>query len=141
MTLNDSKLIGRQISYPLALNDRNQITTVSGDAAIRQSIFVILHTVPGERVMRPQFGCKIHDLIFDPANYKTAILAERYVREALETWEPRIELVDVNAEPQNTAAGVGQLMITIAYRIKGNVDLRQMVHPYYLNPESLNDGE
>lgn len=132
---------GRQISFPLSLSDRNQLAAVGGDAAIRQAIFLIINTVPGERVMRPRFGCKIHELVFAPANAETAILAQRHVREALETWEPRIDLVDVTAEPESTLTGVGKLMITISYRIKGQADEHELVQPYYLNPESEANGE
>lgn len=129
-------IVGRQVSFPLRLSDRNEVAIVGGDTAIRQSIYLIIHTVPGERVMRPQFGCHIHELIFAPANYDTAILAARYVREALEIWEPRIDLMAVDAEPQVTTTGAGSLMITISYRIKGGTDVRDLIYPYFLEPET-----
>ncbi|MFC1960318.1 GPW/gp25 family protein [Chloroflexota bacterium] len=129
-------IIGRQISFPLRLNDRNEIAIIGGDAAIRQSIYLIIHTVPGERVMRPRFGCHIHELIFAPANDASAILAAQYVREALEIWEPRIELMKITAAPHITTTGAGSLMITITYRIKGNQDVRDLIYPYFLEPET-----
>lgn len=134
-------IIGRQMSFPVGLSDRNQLALVGGDAAIRQSIYIIINTVPGERVMRPDFGCLIHELIFAPANDETAILAERYVREALERWEPRIELEEVKVEPQVTRSGIGALVISVAYSIRGGMDARELVVPYYLDPEIIKTGD
>lgn len=130
-------VIGKRVSFPIRLNDRNRFTLIGGDQAIRQSIYLIVHTVPGERVMRPEFGCEIHSLIFAPANQETAILAERYVREALTRWEPRIILEDVYVEPGNTTWG--ELVVNIAYRIRGDHNVRSLVYPYYLNPQELQE--
>jgi hypothetical protein len=125
---------GRGLSFPLRLSDRDRLTMVEDDADIRQAIRIILFTVPGERVMRPDFGCEIHSLIFYPANQQTAILAERYVREALLRWEPRIELETVTVTPGATE--LGELWIDLRYRLKGQYDPRSLVFPYYLAPES-----
>jgi len=108
------------------------MATVDGDTAIKQSIYIIIHTVPGERVMHPEFGCEIHSLIFHPANEHTAATAERYVREALERWEPRISLKDVIVTPGTS--DYGELYIQVNYEIKGQPDPRSLVFPYYLIP-------
>lgn len=129
----DSSYLGRSIAFPPHLSDRNHFALADGDAAVRQSIHLIIQTVPGERVMRPDFGCEIHSLIFAPANIETAVIAERYVYEALERWESRIELVDVNVTPGS--ASLGELFIEIAYRHRGQPDVRNLVYPYYLNPQ------
>src|SRR5215813_9746746 len=100
-----NSILGSRVAFPPRLGDRNRFGMVDDDAAIRQSIYLIIYTVPGERVMRPEFGCEIHSLIFWPANYETAALAERYVREALERWEPRIILKDVEVTPGGGAYG------------------------------------
>lgn len=126
--MND--LVGSRVTFPFRLGDRNQIGMVTDDLAIRQSIYVIIHTVPGERVMRPEFGCEIHSLIFSPANYQTAAIAERYVREALTRWEPRIDLNEVEATPGT--ADRGELFIKVSYSLKGEHDPRSLVLPYYL---------
>jgi phage baseplate assembly protein W len=126
--MND--FIGRRLSFPVRLDDRNLLAMVGGDTAIRQSLYIIIMTVPGERVMRPDFGCQIHELIFYPANAETAALAERYVREAVMRWEPRITLHDVIVTPSGGA--VGELWIELRYEIKGQNDPRSMVFPYYL---------
>jgi uncharacterized protein len=127
------ELIGQRVSYPIRLNDHNRFSLASGDAAIRQSIYIIIHTVPGERVMRPDFGCEIHSLIFAPANYETAVLAERYVREALLRWEPRITLEAVEVDFGDTRRG--EMFIHITYQMRGEYNARSLVYPYYLNPQ------
>ncbi|MEO8609188.1 MAG: GPW/gp25 family protein [Chloroflexota bacterium] len=128
--MND--IIGRRIVFPFRLGDRNQIGMVTDDQAIRQSIHVIINTVPGERVMRPDFGCEIHSLIFWPANYQTAAIAERYVQEALLRWEPRIDVKEV--EVTAGTADHGELFIKVVYSLKGEHDPRSLVFPYYLLP-------
>jgi hypothetical protein len=125
--------IGQRVSYPIRLNDHNRFSLVGGEAAIRQSIFIIIHTVPGERVMRPDFGCEIHSLIFAPANFETAVLAERYVREALARWEPRIVVEEVVVEFGDTKRG--EMFINVTFRMRGEHNPRSLVYPYYLNPQ------
>ena len=123
---------GRGWAFPPYLDDRSRMAMAQGDTDVRQSIYIILNTIPGERVMRPQFGCSIHELIFWPANHQTAAIAERYVREALERWEPRINLRNVTVIPAEEEGGV--LMIEIAYELKDQHDIRNLVYPYYLSP-------
>lgn len=127
-----NEIIGRRWAFPPHLGDRNHFVLVADDANIRQSIYVIIYTVPGERVMRPDFGCEIHSLVFWPVNLQTAAVAERYVREALERWEPRITLegVDVSIGSYDR----GELIISISYKLKDQHDTRSLVYPYYLLP-------
>ena len=129
-----ASIVGRGWSFPPRLSDRNRISLVQDDTDIKQSIYIIINTVPGERVMRPDFGCEIHSLIFWPANDQTAAIAERYVREALGRWEPRIEIRELTITPGATERG--ELVIEIIYVIKGQHDLRSLVYPYYLRPET-----
>lgn len=126
-------ILGRGLSFPLRLSDQQRLQMVSDDDDIRQAIYIILNTIPGERVMRPEFGCEIHSLIFHPANRQTATLAERYVREALNRWEPRIELRSVRVDPQPGDQGV--LLINVVYRTREDYDYRNLVYPFYLLPE------
>jgi phage baseplate assembly protein W len=137
-----NSIIGSRVAFPPRLSDRNRFGLVDDDAAIRQSIYLIIYTVPGERVMRPEFGCEIHALIFWPANYQTCALAERYVREALERWEPRIILREVEVTPGGSESGsaYGELFIRIAYEVKGQHDPRSLVYPYYLHPQTTEEG-
>jgi phage baseplate assembly protein W len=74
-----------------------RVALVTGAAAIRQALLLLLATMPGERVMRPEYGCEIHRLVFAPADDTTAGLAMHYVRQAVERWEPRVELQRVDA--------------------------------------------
>lgn len=135
-----SGFLGRGWSFPPHLNDRNRVSLVDADTDIKQAIYIILHTAPGERVMHPDFGCPIHELIFWPANDQTAAIIERYVTEALTRWEPRIRLHEVRAipgtdDPRETGVDYdGKMLINIVYEIKQTHDKRSMVYPFYLTP-------
>ncbi len=127
-----SEIVGRGLAFPPRLDDRKSIAMADADADIKQAIYIILNTAPGERVMRPEFGCNIHEMIFAPANATTAAMVERYVTEALGRWEPRIRVHRVTATPG--ATDVGELLIEIVYEIKDRHDVRSLVYPFYLNP-------
>ncbi|MFN8494555.1 MAG: GPW/gp25 family protein [Caldilineaceae bacterium] len=126
-------LIGQGWAFPLRLNSRNALTLVTGNTDIEQSIRLILGTIPGERVMRPEFGCRAWELVFAPNNAATQALLEYYVRQALEFWEPRIELkrVDVATDQFDAAT----LSVLIDYTIKATHDPRSIVYPFYLMGE------
>ncbi|MCZ7545573.1 MAG: GPW/gp25 family protein [Anaerolineae bacterium] len=126
-----SETVGRGWAFPPRLDAQNRIAMADNDADIRQAIYIILNTAPGERVMRPEFGCRIHELIFAPANTATAAMVERYVTEALGRWEPRVRVHNVTAVPGATE--YGELLIEITYEIKDRHDVRSMVYPFYLN--------
>ena len=83
--------------------------------------------------MRPGFGCRIHELLFAPANEQTAATAERYVREAVEKWEPRIQLQQVKVTPY--PGTVGTLYIELTYKTLRRHDVRSLVYPFYLKPK------
>jgi phage baseplate assembly protein W len=125
-------ILGRGWSFPPYLDDRDRVALVQDDTDIRQAIFIILNTVPGERVMHPTFGCQIHELIFWPINEQTAAIAERYVMEALRLWEPRIRVQEVIASPADQ--DLGELRIEIVYEILDRHDVRSLVYPFYLTP-------
>lgn len=134
-----SNIVGRGWAFPPHLDELDRISLVDDNDEIRQAIFIILNTVPGERVMRPEFGCNIHELIFWPANDHTAAIAERYVTDALKRWEPRISLQRVRAYPADPETGYrledeGLIMIEIYYQIKDSHDVRSIVYPFYLTP-------
>jgi hypothetical protein len=127
-----NRIVGKGWAFPPRVGDRDRIEMAEDDADIRQAIRIIIGTALGERVMRPDFGCRIHELIFDPCNDETATRAVRYVREALRRWEPRINLDEVTAVPID--ARTGELIIEIKYTIKGRPDARALVFPFYLIP-------
>lgn len=123
---------GKGWAFPLGVNARGGIALSSGEREIEQSIWMILLTPKGQRVMRPEFGCLIHDLIFAANDASTAGLAAHYVEEALRMWEPRIHVLEVKAmaDPDDQA----RLLIEIHYQIKATFDRRSLVYPFYRIP-------
>jgi len=113
----------------LTLNPLGGIEMVEENASVRQAILLLLSTIPGERVMRPDYGCDIYRLIFAPNDDTTAGLAIHYVRQALERWEPRITLLRVDADRSSTAPD--QLDILIEYRILATQQVQ--VLPFSIN--------
>ena len=107
--------LGKGLRYPVIIDRGGGVATSHLDDLVRESILIILGTAPGERVMRPYFGCEIHDLLFAPNNINTAGLAAHYVVEALQKWEPRIEHVAADANP--SADEPNKLLIDIRYRV------------------------
>ena len=89
----------------LQLSPRGNVAMVSEEASVRQAILLLLSTSPGERVMRPNYGCDLNKLVFAPNDDTTAGLAIHYVRQALERWEPRIRIrqLDAYPHPENPA--------------------------------------
>lgn len=125
------EFLGTGWAYPVASEAQSgAIRLASHEQSIAESIEIILSTAPGERLMRPDFGCRLHDLVFAQNNVGTAGLAEFYVKEALIRWEPRIDLdaVEVNADPTDPA----QLLITIRYRVRKTDSQFNLVYPFYL---------
>jgi uncharacterized protein len=126
-------IVGRGWGFPIHLNNQGEIALAQDDTDIQQAIQLILGTALGERVMRPDFGCRIHELIFAPNDNVTAATAERYVKEALGRWEPRIRVTKIEAVASPDDSGT--LMIRLDYVIKANHDARSLVFPFYLLPE------
>jgi len=125
--------LGRGIAFPLHLSVQGGIAVSSADRNIRESIHIILSTKLGERVYRPDFGCRLSELTFAPMNQQTLLLARVFVKDALTQWEPRIKVDAVLAEPDPVK---GKLDLRILYRIKDTHDQRSMVYPFYLLPPS-----
>jgi phage baseplate assembly protein W len=102
-----------------------------GEEKIRQSIQIILGTAPGERQMRPNFGCGIQDLVFQPNTSALRALVVEQVRSSLTLWEPRIDVVGVSADVP--PEGRNYLLIRIDYRIRSNNAFHNLVYPFFLN--------
>ncbi len=128
-----TKFLGNGLSFPLRTNARGEIALVSGEEDIEQAIRIVLSTRPGERVMRPTFGCRAHELLFEPFAASTVSLMQEYVLEALRMWEPRIEVTSVNVVTQMD--GVGALLAEIEYYVKSTHDTRSIVYPFYIAEE------
>jgi uncharacterized protein len=101
---------------------------------IKEAIWIILGTSRGERVMRPDFGCGIHDFVFESINASTLANIEQSVREALILWEPRIKLMDVNVSDDQIDNG--KLIISIEYIVTATNSRFNLVYPFYLNEGS-----
>jgi phage baseplate assembly protein W len=131
--VRDREYIGQGLAFPLQVNPQGGIALASGERDVEQAIRVILSTAPGERVMRPEFGCRIHELVFAPQDAATESLVVYYVEEALAQWEPRIDVqeVEVSADPGRD----GALLVEIKYRVKDTHDERSIVYPFFLSGE------
>ena len=131
--LRNREFLGQGLAFPLQVNSRGEIALARGERDIEQSIRIILETMPGERVMRPDFGCRIWELVFAPRDPTTEGLLIHYVQEALTRWEPRVDVqrIYVGDDP----AQDGTVLININYQIKSTHDERSIVHPFYLAGE------
>jgi uncharacterized protein len=130
MTTN---IIGQGWAFPPQIGPQGGFTLTHDRNELDQAIRIILMTAPGQRVMRPTFGCRLHDLLFAPNNSHTAALARRYVEEALGMWEPRIRVHTITTRPDPNEAA--RLLIEITYEVKATNDRRSLVYPFYLIPE------
>ena len=125
-------LIGSGVSFPLQADQRGVLALAHGVNDIEQAISLILGTAPGERPMRPEFGCRVHDFVFAPADTETANRIAAAVRTALERWEPRISLEAVLVAPDPMDATL--LYIDIRYSLGTTNDPRNLVFPFYVIP-------
>jgi phage baseplate assembly protein W len=125
--------LGKGWRFPVSVNLTGGVSSSAYEENVRQSIFIILGTAPGERVMRPDFGCRIHDLMFAPNNDVTSVRAAYYCEEAIYKYEPRIEEVEVQAKPNSVEPNRLDLIIT--YVIAGTNNKRNLVYPFYLRTE------
>ena len=121
--IRDREFIGQGLAWPLQVTPRGEIALARGHHDIEQAIRIILGTMPGERVRRPEFGCRAYQLVFEPRNAATRSLLATYVQEALRRWEPRVEIISVNVEHHADSA----LMVDIKYEIKDTHDERSIV--------------
>jgi hypothetical protein len=132
-----SEFLGVGWQFPLALDRDNPDPASKGaialahyDESIRQAIWMILSTAPGERVMRPDFGCGIHDLVFAANSAATAGQVTSQVQQALLQWEPRIDVLEVSAAPDPAQPNL--LLIEVAYRVRTTNSRFNLVYPFYL---------
>jgi phage baseplate assembly protein W len=125
--------LGSGLAFPLSVDQRGAITLVSGETDIAQAISIILATAPGERPMRPEFGCAVHDHIFDVLDAAAFGAIESAVREAIERWEPRASVVGVDFDLSGRHEG--RLDIVLTYEIPEVPGVRNLVHPFYVIPE------
>jgi uncharacterized protein len=125
--------LGRGLHFPIRVNSLGSIELVSALDDIDQSIMIILSTRPGERLMRPEFGCRAHDLIFEPRDAVFDGKMHEYVTEALTRWEPRIDLLDVRIELDPNTDGA--VFVNIDYVAKSSHDERSIVYPFFIEQQ------
>ena len=124
------EFLGKGWKFPVGVDSQNEIEMSEYEQDIKEAIWIILSTSKGERVMRPDFGCGIHDFIFASINTANLALIESSIREALTVWEPRIELKAVNISTENVDEG--QLLISIDYEVRATNNEFNLVYPFYL---------
>ena len=116
--------------FPLQVTPGGKIAQARYEQRIEESIYLILTTAKRERVMLPDFGCGIHDLVFAPNNTLTRSAVVQNVRQALVTFERRIDVLDVTAEAADGEPNL--LLIRINYRIRANNALGNLVYPFFI---------
>lgn len=126
------QFIGRGWAFPLRVASTGGIAMAEGEREIEEAIRLVLGTAPGERPMRPAFGCGIHDYVFAPGDGATAGRIAQQVRAALERWEPRIAVDDVVVAFD--AVEEGTLYIDVHYSVRSTNDRRNLVFPFYTIP-------
>jgi phage baseplate assembly protein W len=131
---DESYFLGQGVSFPLRISPQGNLE-ISGLARnIRESILLILMTDLGERVFRPDFGCRLSELVFAPIDNETLMLMQIWVQEALEQWEPRIIVDSVLAVPTPES---GRVDITINYRHRDTYEPQFFVYPFYTRSSNL----
>lgn len=124
------EFLGRGWSMPIALDPRTgMIASVEYEEDIRQSILIILLTAPGERVMRPNFGCGIHELAFTSLDSTALQLIRSSIEEALQRCEARIEVLEVTVDEDATTEG--KLLVQLEYRVRRTNQTGNLVFPFY----------
>ncbi|MCW2607053.1 MAG: baseplate protein [Frankiales bacterium] len=127
-----SPFTGRGWGFPLRTTPSGGIALVDGDTEIAEAVRLVLGTARGERPMRPEFGCGIHDLVFAPADPALLGRIEEEVRASLRRWEPRITVEQVDAAPAEDDTGT--VWITVRYLVLDTDDPRNLVFPFYALP-------
>ncbi len=128
----DQNILGTGWAFPVKPDAApHSLPLASGDEKVRQSIFLILSTAAGERQMLPDFGCGIHDLVFEPNTPVLWNLVRDQVKRSLTRWEPRIDVLDVRVE--TPADQRNYLLIRIDYRIRANNAFYNLVYPFFIN--------
>ena len=127
------KFLGKGWTFPVQLDKEKDPISISmspSEQDIKEALWIILSTRKGERVMRPEFGCGIHDFVFSVVNTSTLAMIETSVREALTLWEPRIEVSDVKISTGKVEEG--ELTVNIDYKVRTTNNRFNLVYPFYL---------
>jgi phage baseplate assembly protein W len=123
-------VLGTGLAFPLGVDNRGRIALARGEIDVEQAIRIILSTAPGERPMRPEFGCAVHDCVFERIEADTLARIDQAVRFALDRWEPRVAIEDIAFESRRE----GELLVHLRYRLRATNDVRNLVYPFYVVP-------
>jgi phage baseplate assembly protein W len=121
--------LGQGLRYPLQVT-AGRLVQSRGERKIEESIRFLLGTAPGERLMRPELGCGVHDLVFAPGSNATVTRVADAVRQTLVVYEPRIDVLDIDVEVPPASENL--LLVRIAYRVRENNAVTNMVYPFYV---------
>lgn len=124
-------MLGRGLAFPFGPAAHGGLAMAEGPDDVEQAIRIILSTVPGERSIRPEFGCDVHALVFEGLNAATYGLIDQAIRDALDRWEPRIVVDTIDFDDRGAA---GTLLIHIAYVLRATNSKRNLVYPFYVVP-------
>lgn len=124
-------ILGTGWRFPIRVNARGALDFCIGPESVAQAVWLVLSTPRRSRIMLPEFGCAIHDLVFAPDSPGTRALIEDEVRQALTRWEPRIDVLRVAATAHADTPNL--LLIEIDYRLRANNAELNIVYPFYLN--------
>lgn len=122
--------LGQGLAFPLKVTPHGRIATARAEAKIEQSVWLIMASATGERVMRPAYGCGIHDMLFEPNNVSARSMLADFVRQALSLQEPRIAVLDVTID--SSPADPSAVLIRVDYRIHENNSIASVVYPYFV---------
>lgn len=126
-----SEVLGTGIAFPLHVED-GKLALARDDEDVAQAVLLILSTAPGERPMRPEFGCALNELAFDRVDSQTTGRIEREIRVALDRWEPRIEVEGIEFDLDHAHEGLVE--IELSYRLRHTNEIRNLVYPFYVVP-------
>jgi hypothetical protein len=129
---HDASFIGRGFTWPMTVDHTGSIALTNGPDDLDRSIRLVLLTAPGERVMRPKFGCRIWDLLFEPITPNLLGLISEAVREAVGQWEPRVDVEQVTPIIDDNDDAL--VRIHIVYKVRTTNDRRNLVYPFYVIP-------
>lgn len=127
--------LGGGFRFPLTIGPDGGFGWSVGERSVTESLWLVLSTALGERVMNPTFGCAVHELVLAPVNDATFATVAHHVRESLTTWEPRIDVLDVRVTQEGDLSNV--LMVAIDYRLKDNNAMNNLVYPFYIGEGEL----
>lgn len=125
--------LGRGIAFPLRVDGAGGLAMTAYEQNIEECIRIVLGTAPGERLYRAKFGCKVHDLVFEPNNATTRGMASFFARESLIKWEPRIRNIEVEARPDPDSANT--ILLEISYTVRATNSNFNLVYPFFLRRE------